>query len=109
LGFFREIESLETLEELDDMEREIANTSFSNLFLLVRSRLILSEYGVMKLSKIGLNYVFDLDERTMVADAKRFLDRFDRGNQMILLSVKKIRIETRYWKTVEKFLENIIL
>ncbi len=107
LNFFREIESLETLEELDEMEIEMQNTTFSNLFLLIRSRLILSDYGVVKLAKIGLNYVFDLEERTTVADAKRFLDRFDRGNDMILLSVKKIRIETRYWKTVEAFLIHI--
>jgi transcription-repair coupling factor (superfamily II helicase) len=108
LGFFREIESLETLEELDEMESEINNPEFANLFLLIRSRLILSDYGVVKLSKSGLNYVFDLEDRTTVADAKRFLDRFDRGNDMILLSVKKIRIETKHWKTIEKFLENII-
>jgi transcription-repair coupling factor (superfamily II helicase) len=109
LNFFREIESLETLEELDEIENEINNPEFANLFLLIRTRLILSDYGVVKLSKIGLNYVFDLDERTTVADAKRFLDRFDSSNNMILLSVRKIRIEIKHWKTIEKFLENIIL
>ena len=108
LNFFREIESLETLEELDEMEREMQNPAFANLFLIIRSRLILSDYGVVKLSRIGLNYVFDLEERTTVADAKRFLDRFDRGNNMILLSVKKIRIETRHWKSIEKFLESLV-
>jgi transcription-repair coupling factor len=108
LNFFREIESLETIEELDEMEGEINNSAFANLFLLIRSRLILSDYGVVKLAKIGLNYVFDLEERTTVSDAKRFLDRFDRSNDMILLSVRKIRIEAKHWKTVEKFLENII-
>ena len=109
LNFFREIESLETLEELDEMEAEMQNIAFSNLFLLIRSRLILSEYGVVRLAKVGLHYVFDLEERTTVADAKRFLDRFDHENNMILLSVRKIRIETKHWKIVEKFLENIIL
>ena len=90
------------------MESEINNPAFANLFLLIRSRLILSDYGVVKLAKIGLNYVFDLEERTTVGDAKRFLDRFDRGNDMILLSVKKIRIETKHWKTVELFLLSLL-
>ncbi|MBC7498322.1 DEAD/DEAH box helicase [Candidatus Gracilibacteria bacterium] len=109
LNFFREIESLETLEELDEMESVMdTNENLSNLFLIIRSRLILSDYGVVKLSKIGLNYVFDLEERTTVADAKRFLDRFDTRNSMILLSVRKIRVEIQYWKTVEKFLKDII-
>lgn len=110
LNFFREIESLETVEELDEMENEMdTNGNLSNLFLIIRSRLILSDYGVVKLSKVGINYVFDLDERTTSTDAKRFLDRFDTRHSMILLSVRKIRIEAQYWKTVEKFLKDIIL
>lgn len=79
-----------------------------NLFLIIRSRLILAEYGVTKLSKVGVNYVFDLADPTTVTDTKRFLDRFDSDHNMLLLSVKKIRVETRYWKTVEKFLESLI-
>jgi transcription-repair coupling factor (superfamily II helicase) len=109
LNFFREIESLETVEELDALEADMSEDShLKNLFLIIRSRLILTEYGVTKLSKVGVNYVFDLADNTTVADTKRFLDRFDSGHTMLLLSVKKIRVETRYWKTVEKFLESII-
>ena len=63
----------------------------------MRSRLILSEYGVIKLSKIGINYVFDLSENTTPDNTKRFLERFDSKNRMILLSVKKIRIKAKYW------------
>jgi transcription-repair coupling factor (superfamily II helicase) len=109
LNFFREIESLETVEELDTMEVEMqADSDLQNLFLIIRTRLILTEYGVTKLSRIGVNYVFDLVDHTTVADTKRFLDRFDSDHNMLLLSVKKVRVETRYWKTVEKFLESII-
>ena len=74
----------------------------------MRSRLILSEYGVIKLSKIGINYVFDLKDNTTPNDTKRFLERFDSKNRMILLSVKKIRIESRYWKTIEDFLKDLL-
>lgn len=115
LNFFREIENIETLEELDALEEEMlpqlwdSDWSNKNLFLLMRSRLILSEYGVIKLSKIGINYVFDLTENTTPDNTKRFLERFDSKNRMILLSVKKIRIEAKYWKSTESFLEEIIL
>jgi transcription-repair coupling factor (superfamily II helicase) len=109
LNFFREIESLETIEELDTMEVEMqADSDLQNLFLIIRTRLILTEYGVTKLSRIGVNYVFDLSDHTTVADTKRFLDRFDTGNNMLLLSVRKIRVETRYWRTVEQFLESMV-
>ena len=116
LNFFREIENLETLEELENMEEEMnpilsknENHGSSNLFLLLRARLILSEYKVIKVSKIGLHFVFDLADSSSVDDTKRFLDHFDKKNRMVLLSVKKIRIETRYWKTAEDFLSEIIL
>jgi transcription-repair coupling factor len=109
LNFFREIESLETMEELDILEADMpVDNHLKNLFLIIRSRLILTEYGVTKLSKVGVNYVFDLADNTTVTDTKRFLDRFDSGKNMLLLSVKKIRVETRYWKTVENFLESIL-
>jgi transcription-repair coupling factor (superfamily II helicase) len=116
LNFFREIENLETLEELEEMETEMLpilqseqGSGTSNLFLLVRSRLILSEYNVIKVSKIGLNYVFDLSDASQVADTKRFLEKFDSKNRMILLSAKKIRIEIKYWKSAEDFLKEMIL
>jgi transcription-repair coupling factor len=116
LNFFREIENLETLEELEDMENEMTPIinweswcGANNLFLLIRTRLILSEYNVIKLSRIGLNYVFDLSDSSTVADTKRFLERFDSENRMILLSAKKIRIETKYWKNITDFLVSITI
>ncbi len=108
LNFFREIESLETLDELDDMEREMGESVFGDLFLIIRSRLILSEYNTIKLSKIGINYVFDLAASGTVADTRRFLERFDRRGRMILLSAHKIRVETRYFDGDIGFLQSLI-
>ncbi len=69
--------------------------------------MILSEYKVVKVSKIGINFVFDLSEDTSVYDAKRFLEKFDNQKRMSLLSVKKIRVESRYWKSNEDFLKSL--
>ncbi len=114
LQFFRDIENIETREELEDIE-----TGFSqnleeerkhithNLFLLLKARIVLSEYMVAKVSKIGMNYVFDFHESVNPEIVKRFLEYFDRKKRMVLLSIKKIRVETRYWKTPEDFLEEI--
>lgn len=115
LNFFREIENLETLNELDEMEDEISPLFQKNqwnrenhLFLIMRSRLILSEYKIIKVSKIWINYVFDFADNTSVSDIKRFLERFDTQKRMILLSIKKIRVESRYWKSPEDFLRNLV-
>ena len=95
--------------EMNPILSKNENHGSSNLFLLLRARLILSEYKVIKVSKIGLHFVFDLADSSSVDDTKRFLDHFDKKNRMVLLSVKKIRIETRYWKTAEDLLSEIIL
>lgn len=79
-----------------------------NLFLLLRARLTFSEYGLESLKKVGQNYIFDFYDGTKVEKIRAFLDRFDAKNRMTLLSVKKIRTEVRYWKTVQEFLKDIL-
>lgn len=78
-----------------------------NLFLLLRARLVLSEYGVRKLSKNGMSYIFDFVDGIDGARIKSFLERFDARKAMVLLSLKKIRVETRYWRSIEEFLEEM--
>lgn len=113
LQFFRDIENIESLEELEEMETDMLKETaenvggMNNLFLLLRARLILSEYGVRKLSKNGMSYIFDFVEDIDPARVKSFLERFDARKSMVLLSLKKIRVETRYWRSIEDFLEEI--
>ena len=138
LNFFREIENIETLEELDEMEEEMKDSfviarneaihvpenwysgsphsvslhsrwqGIENLFLLLRARILYSEYGLESLKKVWQNYIFDFYDGTRVEKIRAFLDRFDRKNRMTLLSVKKIRTETRYWKDAGEFLEEMV-
>jgi len=83
------------------------NKNISNLFLLLHARILLSEYGVEKLSKVGMNYTFDFVDGTDGVKIKSFLDRFDRKKNYVLLSMKKIRVETRYYKGTVEFLESL--
>lgn len=56
LSFFRDIESIETLEDLDIAESTFAmdnmKESMSNLFLMMRISIILKGYGVSRISKL---------------------------------------------------------
>lgn len=120
LNFFREIENIDNLIELDEIEQEmrerieregIDEKSLSGLrhfFLLIRSRIIFREYSVIKLSRVGMYYVFDLDSSVSPERVRAFLDRFDRKKQMSLLSLTKIRVEKRYWKDTEGFLSELL-
>ena len=112
LSFFREIEAIETLEDLDRIEETFLtnnsdNSPLSNLFLMMRASIILSQYGVEKLSKVGLNYHFDFHEGTTPHTLRAFLERFDKNTEMIIVNVRKIRVETKYWKSATEFLKSI--
>ena len=111
LNIYREVENIESIEELEEVEESIQDSKIQtvqNLFTLLRTRLTLAEYGVTKLSKVGMNYVFDFRDDTEVRVIRNFLERFDTKKDMVLLSAKKIRVETRYWKSGEEFLESLI-
>ena len=109
LSFFRDIDSIETLPDLEYAEStfrvESIPESMTNLFLSLRSSIILTGYSVKKVSKIGNNYHFDFHEGTRPDDLRRFMDRFDKGGDMIIVSITKIRIEIGLWKGVREFLE----
>jgi transcription-repair coupling factor (superfamily II helicase) len=107
LQFYRDIENIETLEELDEIQSEMPWAA--NLFLLLKTRIILSEYDVIRLSRSGINYVFDFTDTWDATRIRAFLDRFDKKSRMVLLSIKKIRVETRYWKSIEDFLCEITM
>jgi hypothetical protein len=85
----------------------IKNHNISNLFLLLHTRILLSEYGVEKLSRVGMNYTFDFVDGTDGVKIKSFLDRFDRKKNYVLLSMKKVRVETRYYRSIVNFLESL--
>ena len=68
---------------------------------------MLTEYGVIAVKKIGVNYTFEFSEGTSVEKIRAFLGRFDRKNRMILLSMKKIRVDTIYWKNAIDFLDEL--
>ncbi len=112
LSFFRDIESIETLEDLDIAESTFAtntmNESMSNLFLMMRVAIIIKSYSVVRVSKLWNSYHFDFAEDTSPQILRNFLARFDWGHEMIISSVRKIKIETKHWKNAREFLLSLI-
>lgn len=108
LAFFRDIESIETLEDLDMTESTFRTENMpepmSNLFLMMRASIILRHYGVTRISKMGTQYHFDFREDTTPAILRSFLERFDTGHDMIIASIHRIKVETKKWKTPREFL-----
>lgn len=113
IRFFRNIESIDTLEDLEYSHQTFAEAnetlpeSFENLFLLLKTRIILRQYGVTSLKKVGESYVFEIDPTTEVATVRRFLD-LDRGGDFTLITVHKIKVPIKKFRGDKDFLERLI-
>lgn len=113
IRFFRNIESVETLEDLDYTHRtfeeanEMLPESFENLFLLLRARVIFRKFGVVSLKKIGSSYVFELDPATEVPMVRKFLE-LDATGDFVLVSVHKIKVNVKVFRGDKDFLERLL-
>lgn len=115
LHFFRNIESIETLEDLDFTHKTFIEWNdkvpeeLENLFKILRVRIILSKYSVTSLKKIWQSYVFEFDKNTWVAKIREFLDLFDKTWDFVLVTVHKIKVETKIRSNDLDFLSSISL
>jgi transcription-repair coupling factor (superfamily II helicase) len=78
IHFYRSLEGMDSLEDLDSMEISLMqthgdNADVKNLFMLLRARILLSKYGVTHLKKVLKDYVFDFRNATS-QDIRNFLD-----------------------------------
>jgi hypothetical protein len=77
---------------------------FENLFLLLKTRIILSSYWVITLRKVWQSYIFEFDKSTSVDKIRWFLGTFDKWQDFILVTVHKIKTEARIYKDDLSFL-----
>ncbi|EKE29143.1 MAG: Transcription-repair coupling factor [uncultured bacterium (gcode 4)] len=114
LHFFRNIESIETLEDLDFAYKTFIEWNdklpqeFENLFILLKTRIILSPYWVNSLKKVWQSYIFEFDKNTSVEKIREFLDTFDRWRDFALITVHKMKVETKMFKNDLEFLKDIL-
>ncbi|MFO0763477.1 MAG: CarD family transcriptional regulator [Candidatus Gracilibacteria bacterium] len=107
IHFYRLAESLGSIEEIEELESEMLYEGemggLSNFFKLLKSKIILKDYGVIKLSRIGNHYFFEFPKGTSTEQIRKFLELDPQGN-IILLSLEKLRIEARYIGNPESML-----
>jgi len=114
LHFFRNIESIETISDLEFAHKTFIEWNdevpeeFENLFLILKTRIILSQYWVISVKKVWTNYTFEFSQNTPVEKIREFLDRFDDDRNFILITIHKIKVETRLFKNDLEFLRSLV-
>jgi len=114
IHFFRNIESIETLEDLEYAYKTFVEWNdkipeeFNNLFLVLKTRIILSDYWIESLKKVWQSYIFELYKNTKVEIIKEFLDKFDIDDNFVLITVHKIKVATEFYSSDKDFIDRII-
>jgi hypothetical protein len=79
----------------------------SNFFKLLKSKIILRKYSVIKLSRIGNNYFFEFPKGTTPQEIRDFLE-LDKDGNIVVVTMERLRIDARYVGTPEMMLDWIV-
>ena len=113
IHFFRNLESIETLEDLDFAYNTFISSidsipeELDNLFAILKARITLSEYWVISLKKVLNNYVFEFDKNTWVEKIREFLN-MDPGWNFVLVTVHKIKVDISHYDWDKDFLKSLV-
>jgi len=109
LNFYKEIESFEEIEDINNVYNEFSqenkiNSSAKNFFRILKLRLKLWEYFVLNVKKVWINYELNFKKDISIDDLKKFLDK-DSKVIFSVVSIDKIRTNTKNFKDDFSFFE----
>ena len=111
IHFYRSLEGMDSLEDLDSMEISLVqthgeNADVKNLFMLLRARILLSKYGVIHLKKVLKDYVFDFRNATS-QDIRNFL-AVDREENFLVQNLERVRVAQNIYAGDLDFLSKLV-
>ena len=110
LNFYREIENINSLEDLEIIKKDFIEQNWKlspwlkNLFNLLEVKINTSKYKITNIKKVGINYQLDFEKDTKLEELKRFLD-LDKEVKFAVLDLTKLRTNTKNFDNDQKFLE----
>ena len=113
INFYREIESVKTIEELDFIKRDFfdinenVSDSTKNFFDLLFLKIKCYNYKISSLKKVWINYQIEFEENSNLEDVKEFL-RLDKEVKFSFVDAKKIRTEVKKFANTEKFVKYML-
>ncbi len=113
LNFYREIESLETLEDLENIiydfkviNKNLPDTT-NNFFDLLKLKLKAKKYKIISIKKVWINYQIDFDESLNLEELKEFL-KLDKEVKFIVVSKNRLRTSIKNFASTNFFLQYML-
>lgn len=109
LNFYREIESISSIEDLESLKEDFSNYSqsmskeTSNLFKILEVKLTSWKYKIKSIKRSWVSYEITFDSSIIVEDFKKFLD-LDTKVKFIVQSLTNLKTPCRNFNSDEDFL-----
>lgn len=113
IQFYREIESLESLEDLNSMIEWFTNIHTTpskemySLFDILKTKILSTSHNIISMKSVGINYQIDFHETTSLEQLKDFL-RLDKNVSFHVVDVKRVRAWKKLFENDEKFLQYVL-
>ena len=113
INFYREIENIRTLEELEIVKKDFfsfnenLSESVKNFFDLLYLKIIWFAFKINSFRKVWINYQIDFFEESNLDDLKKFL-QLDREVKFQFVDAKKLRSSVKNFENTEKFVEYLL-
>lgn len=109
LNFYREIESIQSLEDIDAIRKDFAEINpnlgdeVKNLFSLLHLKIQSKKYKIISIKKVGIHYDIGFKQNIVVDELKKFLV-LDKDVLFHIVSIDKIRTSRKSFKNDSEFL-----
>jgi transcription-repair coupling factor len=113
INFYREIELIQDLEELESIKLDLINSnsnipeSLENLFNLLEVKLIAATYLIKEIKRVWLNYQIDFDKTLSTKKLKEFLDK-DKEVKFKVVTTERLRTLTKNFANNKNFIEYML-
>ena len=113
IAFFRNLESMENEQDLDftyntfKEGNDILPEAVENLFLILKARLRLQNFGIISLKKTMGNYIFEFDKTVNIEKLLKFLE-LDKNGDFVIVTTHKIRVRSHHWLGHKDFLQQLL-
>lgn len=114
INFYRELESIETKEELEEIQKDFSRTRYiersdglHNLFKILELQIIAGREKVTHIKKIGRNYQIDFSSDITLEEVKHFLSK-DTNIYWSVVTISRLRSETHRYRDDTEFIDIIL-
>ncbi len=113
INFYKEIEHIESEEDLDNMILDFKNFNYTiekatqNLFDIIKLRIKSSKYKIESIKKVWINYQVGFNKWLKIDELKAFLV-LDKDVKFTVIDLIKLRTSTKNFENDEKFLQYML-